>query len=66
MDLYTEEELEAMPTISSGHTCNLKVDTGQTRVWLSRCGPEDGLPENERITYERLRGGRWITVGHGG
>ena len=37
---------------------NFKIDTGTVRVWLSRCGPEDG--EDQPVQVEILRDGRWI------
>jgi len=51
---YTAAELKKLRTISQGHTCNLKIDTGTTRVWLSRV---DGS-----VTVEKLRNGRWEVV----
>lgn len=50
-------DLANLPTLSQGQTADLKIDTGQTRVWLERCGPEDG--ETHQVTVERLKGGRW-------
>ena len=60
--LYTAGELEDMPTLSSGQFDNLKVDTGELRVWLCRCGVADGLPYDNMVTVERLRDGRWVKV----
>lgn len=60
---WTAAELEDMPTLAQGQTCNLKVDDGETRVWLCRCGVEDGMPYDNQITVERLVKGRWETVG---
>ena len=60
MRRYTLAELEAMPTLSTGHTDDLKVDTGRTRVWLSRCTVADGEPYNNKVAIERLKGGRWV------
>lgn len=54
------DELEALPTLAVGQTADLKVDTGTVRVWLSRCGPEDG--ETEPVQVERLVDGRWEEV----
>lgn len=56
---YTLDEIEAMPTIHSGQYDNLKIDDGQTRVWLSRLSIEDGMPYNNEVTVERLVDGRW-------
>ena len=59
---YTKEELKAMPTIHSGQYDNLKIDTGTTRVWLSRMTVADGMPYNNQVTIEKLIDGRWVTV----
>jgi hypothetical protein len=53
---FTVADLEMGATLATGQCCDLKVDTGQMRVWL--CRVEGG------VTTERLRGGRWeITDG---
>lgn len=64
MQRYTAEELEAMPTLSESQTDDLKVDTGQIRVWLCRCGVDDGMPYNDQVTVEMLnpKNYRWETV----
>ena len=68
MERYTLDELEAMPTLSQGHTCNLKVDDGQTRVWLFRGCVGDFFPATEDesdyplVTVEELTSGRWETT----
>jgi hypothetical protein len=54
--------LRSLRTLATGQACDLKIDTGDRRVWISRCGPEDGEPYANRVTIERLRGGRWIEV----
>ena len=58
---YTKSELEDMPTISSGHTANLKVegevDGIPTRWWLSRMTVADG--ETHAVQVEQLIEGRW-------
>jgi hypothetical protein len=59
---YTTTELEILPTLAQGQTDNLKVDDGETRVWLCRCGVADGMPYENQITEERLTDGRWVTV----
>lgn len=53
-------ELRAMPTLAVGQTDDLKVDTGTTRLWLSRMNTEDGAPYDNAVTVERLVGGRWV------
>lgn len=56
---YTAEELSELPTLSTGWTDNLKIDTGETRVWLARVGVEDGMPFDNGVTVERLIDGCW-------
>lgn len=50
------------PTLSQGQVDDLKIDTGQTRYWVSRCGIEDGEPFEKTVHVERLIDGRWETV----
>ena len=59
---YRASQLRAMPTIESGHFDNLKVQTADQRVWLSRCGIADGLAYDNQVTVERLVNGCWKTV----
>jgi hypothetical protein len=54
MNLYSPQELREMPTLASGQTANLKIDTGTLRVWLCRVTNE--------VIYERLINGRWTIV----
>lgn len=61
MKTYTPEELEELPTLAVGQADDLKVDDGETRVWLCRCGPDDGY-FGPPVAYERLIAGRWETV----
>jgi hypothetical protein len=63
MRKYTLRELQAMETITQGHTDNLKIKTEDTKVWLSRMTVEDGMPANNMVTVEKLTNdGRWETV----
>jgi len=57
---YTLETLESLPTLSAAQTCNLKVDTDEYRVWLSRCTVADGEPFNNKVTVQRLEDGQWV------
>lgn len=59
---YTLAELEAMPTISQGHTDDLKNDTGEFRIWLSRMTVADGMPYDNQVTVEKLINGVWTTI----
>jgi len=53
---YTEHELAELPTLTEGHTQDLKVDEGDWRVWLDRTG------EDFPVQYEVRIGGRWYPV----
>ncbi len=46
--------LAEMPTLYSGHCCNLKIEAEDRRVFLCRVGGG--------VTVERLIDGRWVTV----
>jgi CDGSH-type Zn-finger protein len=63
MRRYTLDELEALPTLAVGQADNLKIDNGDgLRVWLCRCGVEDGMPYNNQVTIEEYDGERWSDV----
>ena len=62
MTHYTASYLADLPTLAVGQTCNLKIDTGDMRVWLCRCGVADGMPYDNQVTIERLVNGRWATL----
>ena len=59
---YTVAALEAMKTLSVSQADDLKIDDGRTRVWLARCGIDDGAAYDNGVTVEKLRNGRWVTV----
>lgn len=64
---YTANELRDLPTLATGQADNLKLEFtdpyhGEVRVWLSRCGVEDGMPYDDIITIENLAEGRWVQV----
>lgn len=59
---YSLREIEAFPTLHSGQFANLKVDTGQVRVWLSRMTIADGEKCNNLVSVEVLFEGRWETT----
>lgn len=65
---WTARHLARLPTLATGQADDLKVDTGTERVWLSRCTMDDGEPCDNKVTVERLEGGRWVEVEfyHGG
>jgi hypothetical protein len=57
---YTAAQLKRMPTISQAQIDDLKIDDGQTRVWLSRSEP--GEEEFRQVTIENYNHaqGRWL------
>ncbi len=57
------KHLEHLPTLHQGQADDCKIDNGQHRVWLSRCGVEDGEPYDHKVTIEALIEGRWETIG---
>ena len=63
MRKYTLRELQAMETISQGHTDDLKIKSEDIKVWLSRMTIEDGMPYNNMVTIEKLTNdGRWEII----
>lgn len=62
MERLTTAELESAPTLSQGWCGDLKVDDGETRVWLYRVGLADGAPFEHTVQVEHLRDGRWETA----
>ena len=57
------QELEDLPRLAQGQADDLKVDAGDGwRVWLCRCGVEDGMPFDNQVTVERCVDGRWLEV----
>ena len=54
--------LDCQETLAIGQADDLKVDNGEYRVWLSRCGTEDGEPFENKVTVEQLIDGRWLIV----
>ena len=60
---FTLRELEKRVTIEQGHFDNLKIKTGNTRVWLSRMTVADGMKYDNQVTIEkRDKTGNWVTV----
>jgi len=62
MKRYTLNELEALPTLRVGHFDDLKVETPDTRVWLSRMTKADGADYDNAVTVDKLRKGCWVTI----
>lgn len=62
MNQYTAAQLDRLPTLTVGQTCDLKIERDGVRVWLARTGPEDGEPCKRKVTHEVLRDGCWIVA----
>jgi len=60
MKKYTLRELKSLPTLCVGQIDDLKIETSTRRVWLCRCGVDDGMPYDNMVTVETFRDGRWI------
>ncbi len=63
------EALTALDSRWSGHVYELRIDTGDFRVWTSRCGLADGEPFEHTVYVEVRaepfdRGSDWIDLGH--
>jgi hypothetical protein len=59
---YSAKELGRRKTRCVGQADDLKVESGDTRVWLSRCTKADGEPYNNKVSIEKLINGRWEIV----
>ena len=53
MRKYRLKTIEKLPTLYQGHFDNLKVETKDCRVWLSRMTIEDGMEYNNQVTEEK-------------
>ena len=62
MEKYTLRDLNKMTTVSASQFDDLKIETGDTRIWLSRMGIEDGQPYNNQVTIEKCIHGSWNTI----
>lgn len=58
---YTRKQLLEMPTIRSGQADDLKVETEDERIWISRLTRKDGVAVDNRITVEKYdpKSGTW-------
>lgn len=56
--------ISKLPTLSQGHTDDLKIATPSRRVWLSRLTREDGMPYDNQVTEEvfNKHTGQWVTM----
>ena len=63
--LPTTKQLEVMPTLLVSHTCDMKFDDGEVRLFLSRCDMRDGEPfDNTAYIEAKDESGRWIDQGY--
>lgn len=53
MKKFKLKQLEKMPTLHQGQFDDLKVETKDTRIWLSRMTIEDGMEYNNQVTEEK-------------
>ena len=57
-------EIEDLPTLCQGQSDDLKIDTGDARLWQARTSIEDGEPYRNTIHIElRDERGCWIDAG---
>lgn len=61
---YKLEYLKSLPTLCTSQADDLKIERPCRRVWLSRCGVEDGEPYGNKVTVEvrPLNGAPWYEV----
>jgi len=58
------KQLDVMPTLSQAYTCDLKIDDGDYRVFLSRLDAGDGEPFDNTVYVEAYRLGVWGDLGY--
>jgi hypothetical protein len=57
----SRDDLAEQIALESGYTCDLHIDTGDLRVWWSRCSVADGEPFENTIYIEaKTSDGRWV------
>ena len=57
-------ELTPLNVLSQGWNADLRIDTGDFRVWTARTGLADGEPYERTVYVEVFDGGRWNDLGH--
>jgi hypothetical protein len=55
-------QLAEYPTLAQGHCADLRIDTGTTRVWVSRMGIQDGETRPLQVEVYKPDAGRWVEV----
>lgn len=59
------ERLTAIPTVTQGHTSDLRIEVSGHRLWTSRMTPDDGAPYAHTVEVEVYQpiDGRWTQLG---
>lgn len=57
------KQLDVMETLTQAYACDLKIDTGDYRVFLSRLDAEDGEPFANTVYVEAYKLGVWDDLG---
>ena len=60
--MFSLKELNKMPTIDSGQADDLKYETKDLRVWLSRMTIADGMEYNNQVSIDAIVNGKWHTL----
>jgi len=55
--------LDAQDTLATAHTCDLKIEIGVIKFWVSRLDRRDGEPYDRTVAIEKLIDGAWLTIG---
>ena len=60
----TPDELLALPALAIGQADTMVYDDGAFRLWVSRCGGNDGADEDGEVSLEMFHtnSGRWVTL----
>lgn len=57
----TVDELDDLPTLATGQTCDLKYDKDGVRLWVARTDVSDGEPFDRTVYIEhRYPDGSWV------
>jgi hypothetical protein len=56
------DALVARPVLQEGWAWDLRVDTGEFRLWTARTGLADGEPYEHTVYVELFDEGRWVSA----
>lgn len=59
---YTLKYLKSLPTLCTGQTSDLKIETPKKRIWLARTGVTDGEFCNNKVSVEVYKNRRWEVI----